>query len=127
MTTMGVGIMKSETHFGQWLERQINERGWNISELARRGEVSHVAILRVINGDRNAGPDLCRAIAKALEMPEEKVFRLAGHLSALPAPDDDLSFAEVYDMMKRLTPEERQEIMEYVEWRYRRTADKPSS
>lgn len=117
--------MVAQAHFGQWLAKELEGRGWNPSEMARRCSVSHVAILRVISGERNAGPDLCRAIAKALEMPEEKVFRLAGHLSALPAPDDDLSFAEVYDMMKRLTPEERQEILEYVEWRYRRKKAKP--
>jgi len=114
-------------HFAEWLEKELETRGWPISELARRAEVSHPAISRLISGVRNPGPDLCRAIAKGLEISEEKVFRMAGLLSELPMPEDDFTFAEVYDMMQRLTPEERQEILEYVEWRYRRAADKSSS
>jgi transcriptional regulator with XRE-family HTH domain len=110
----------SSKHFGEWIKHEIEKRGWTMSELARRCEVSHPAISRVVNGERGAGPDLCRAIARAFEMPEEHVFRMAGLLSQLPSPDDDLTFAQVYDMMNRLAPEERREIMEYVEWRYRR-------
>ncbi len=111
----------SSKHFGNWLEREIEIRGWTMSELARRCEVSHPAVSRVVSGERGAGPELCRAIAQALEMPEERVFRIAGLLSQLPAPDDDLTFAQVYDMMNRLMPEERREIMEYVAWRYKRS------
>jgi len=114
--------MASE-HFGKWLEKELETRGWPISELARRAEVSHPAISRLISGIRNPGPDLCRAIAQGLEIPEEKIFRMAGLLSDLPSTDADFTFTDVYDMMKRLTPEERQEIMEYVEWRYRRTKE----
>lgn len=107
-------------HFGDWLETEIQERGWTMSEMARRCDVSQPAISRVVSGERGAGPELCRAIAHAFDMPEEKVFRIAGLLSELPTPDEDFTFAQVYDMMKHLTPEERLEIMEYVQWRYRR-------
>ncbi len=110
----------SSKHFSDWLEKEIEKRGWSMSELARRSNVSRPAISRVVSGERGAGSALCRAIAQAFDMPEEKVFRIAGLLSELPAPDEDFTFAQVYDMMKHLTPEERVEVMEYVEWRYRR-------
>ncbi len=112
--------MSESEHFGKWLQKEIDERGWPMSELARRAEVSHTAISRVVSGERGAGPELCRAIAHALEMPEERVFRVAGLLSELPAPEEDFTFAEVYEMLKHLTPGERQEVLEYVQWRYRR-------
>jgi transcriptional regulator with XRE-family HTH domain len=110
----------SSKHFSDWLEKEIDMRGWSMSELARRCDVSRPAISRVVSGERGAGPELCRAIAHAFDMPEEKIFRIAGLLSELPAPEEDFTFAQVYDMMKHLTPEERFEIMEYVQWRYRR-------
>jgi transcriptional regulator with XRE-family HTH domain len=117
----------SSQHFGNWLEQQLEKRSWSMSELARRCDVSHPTISRVISGERGPGPDLCRAIAHAFDMPEEKVFRIAGLLSELPAPDEDFTFAQVYDMMKHLTPEERVEIMEYVRWRFRRQMRKSQS
>jgi transcriptional regulator with XRE-family HTH domain len=107
-------------HFGDWLEKEIEKRGWTMSEMARRCDVSQPAISRVVSGERGAGPELCRAIAHAFEMPEEKVFRIAGLLSQLPAPEEDLPFAEVLTLMKTLPPDERLEILEYVRWRYKR-------
>lgn len=111
--------MISQNEFSQWLVAQLEHRGWSRIDLSRQCGVSHVAITHVINGERNPGPDLCRAIARAFEMPEEEVFRLAGLLPNLPAIGDDFSFHDVYEMMKTLTPEERLQVMEYVEWQYR--------
>jgi len=106
------------SQFGDWLNAQLEERGWSQSELARRCNVTSVAISLVVNGERNPGPELCRAIAAALGLPEEKVFRLAGLLSQLPVDDETLVFQDVYEMMKNLTPAERREVLEYVTWRY---------
>jgi hypothetical protein len=39
----------------------------------------------VLNGQRNAGWDLCKAIAHGFEMTPEEVFRAAGLLTPLPA------------------------------------------
>jgi transcriptional regulator with XRE-family HTH domain len=110
----------SSKHFSDWLEKEIDMRGWSMSELARRCDVSRPAISRVVSGERGAGPELCRAIAHAFEMPEEKVFRIAGLLSQLPAPEEDFPFTEVLDLMKNLPPDERLEILQYVRWRYKR-------
>mgnify|MGYP006307225799 CR=1 FL=1 len=110
----------SSEHFGEWLEKEIDKRGWTMSELARRCDVSHPAISRVVSGERGAGPELCRAIAHAFDMPEEKIFRIAGLLSQLPAPEEDFPFAEVLALMQNLPPAERREILEYIRWRYKR-------
>lgn len=114
-------------NFGAWLAQELEQRGWTMGELARRCNVSHPAISRVVSGQHTPGVELCCAIANALEMPEEKILRLVGHLSPLPTIEEDSTFAEVYDMMKHFTPEQRRAILEYVEWRYRRAADKSSS
>ena len=67
-------------NFANWLQQELDKRGWNHTELARRSEVSPGQISRVVNGSRGAGPDLCIAIAKGLDLPREEVFRARGWL-----------------------------------------------
>jgi hypothetical protein len=48
-----------------------------------------------MSGERNAGNDTCRALARALDVPEIEVFRRAGLMSSLPASvenDDEALF-----------------------------------
>ncbi len=106
--------------FGSWLEREVAARGWTMGDLARRAGVSDAAISRILKGLRHPSPELCRALAEALDVPAEPVFRLTGLLSPLPATGDDAPIAQVADLWRHLSAEERQEIADYVEWRYHR-------
>lgn len=72
--------------FGEWLDREIMNRGWSQSEVARRGVVSASAIQQVVAGITRPGPKVCRAIAKAFEMSPDEVFRLAGLLPIAGGP-----------------------------------------
>ncbi|MCJ7532270.1 MAG: helix-turn-helix transcriptional regulator [Anaerolineales bacterium] len=58
----------------------MDKKGWGQRELARQAKVSQGSIGNVIRGDRQPGPDLCHAIARALKLPPEAVFRAAGIL-----------------------------------------------
>ncbi|MHC4413633.1 MAG: helix-turn-helix transcriptional regulator [Planctomycetota bacterium] len=73
--------------FSGWLQGELDKREWSQADLARKAGFSRAAISLVISQDRKPGPDFCRAIAKALELPEEHVFRKASLLS--PKPDGD--------------------------------------
>ena len=76
-----VSVDKESTmNFASWLQQELDKRGWNHTELARRSEVTPGQISRVANGSRGAGPDLCIAIAKGLDLSREKVFRARGWL-----------------------------------------------
>ncbi len=66
--------------FSDWLVIQLNDKGWSQAELSRQAGVSRAAISAVIVGTRNPGNDLCEAIARALKLPPETVFRAAGIL-----------------------------------------------
>jgi transcriptional regulator with XRE-family HTH domain len=70
--------------FSQWLESELEERGWRPADLAHRAELPNATLSRILNGHRRAGPEVCVALAAALEVPPEQVFRLAGLLP--PAP-----------------------------------------
>lgn len=66
--------------FATWLEQELNKRDWTYTELARRSGVAPAQISRIANGSRGAGPDLCIAMAKGLDLPREEVFRARGWL-----------------------------------------------
>lgn len=72
----------------EWLEQQLEKREWQPSDLARKVGVHAGTITRILNGERGAGPVICRAIAKALIEPEENIFRFAGLLSPKTRPED---------------------------------------
>lgn len=69
-----------QNEFIAWLSSQLEERGWSIRELARRANSSPSTIASIANGSRKPGADACAAIAKALDVSPDDVFRLAGIL-----------------------------------------------
>lgn len=66
--------------FAEWLQQELNKRKWSHNEFGRRCGVAQAQISRVISGARQAGPDLCVAIAKGLALSREEVFRARGWL-----------------------------------------------
>ena len=80
MLTMG------NKEFTDWLDQEVQERGWTFRELGRRAELSSGAVSKVMTGVVNPTWEFCAKIARALEMPEVEVFRRAGLLPVLPEP-----------------------------------------
>ncbi len=71
-------------------EKEIKDRGWNYSELARRGGASHARISQVLSGGERPGADFCFAIGRALGVSPEAVLRRAGLLPPLlPAVEEE--------------------------------------
>ena len=69
--------------FAQWINQELDQRGWSRNEAARRGGISDSMFSKVISGYANPGIDFCRGVSRAFGMPLEDVFRLAG---ILPKP-----------------------------------------
>lgn len=67
--------------FQNWLNRELNFRGWSQSELARRANITPSTISRILTGDRKIGNDVATSIADALRVPKEEVLRAAGLLT----------------------------------------------
>jgi transcriptional regulator with XRE-family HTH domain len=70
-------------NFVEWLLGEIDNRGWNQSELARRSGISHGRISQVISGEK-PGSDFCIAVARAFNISIEEVLSRAG---IIPLPD----------------------------------------
>lgn len=72
--------MGNDRLFMEWLIDEISNRGWSQADLAKHAGMNRQAVNKLINGERNPGPDSCQAIALAFKLPPEFVFRKAGLL-----------------------------------------------
>jgi integrase len=70
--------------FSDWLENEIQRRDWKPADVASKAGISRGSVSNILSGLRQPGPDVCRAIAHALQVEEEEVFRRAGLLSPIP-------------------------------------------
>ena len=107
-----------------WLLKELENRSWRPADLARRAGLASGSLSNILIGNRGVGPDICKAIAQALGEPPEKLFRLAGLLPPLPAPEDEQLY-EMSEIFQRLTAEKRQEVLDYAGWQLRRQQKEP--
>lgn len=76
-------------NFGDWLQKQLYDKGWRQAELARRASITDATLSRIMTGTRQVGPDVANSLARALGEPPERVFREAGLLPSLPPPVEE--------------------------------------
>lgn len=76
--------MEVSGSFIDWLQQELQKRGWNQAELARRSGTTTAQISRIMTGEQSPGPEVGRKIARALRVPPEEVFRHAGLLPPTP-------------------------------------------
>lgn len=93
----------------QWIIQEIEERNWSIRELARRAELSHATINAVLAEKSQPGPDFCTGVARALRVPPERVFRLAGLLPQ--KPEETAIISEFVYLLNQLPTEEQEELL----------------
>lgn len=101
------------TDFATWVTAELKQREWSQSKLARLGGVTPAAINRILNGERRPGVEVCRAIAKAFDMPEIDVLSRAG----LAAPDYDRDEVETKELLSdfySLPESDRQFILDQM-------------
>lgn len=113
------------TDFAVRLSEEMSRVGWTQSDLARHAGISQGSISNVLNGQRKPGVDFVLAVARALGVKPEDLYRTAGLLPAKPAAVDlppDLD--EVIDLLKRLPSDERKEVLMYTRFRYQQLMDK---
>lgn len=104
--------------FLTWIQAALKERGWNYSELGRRIGMMPSGVSRIMSGENSPSFEFCVGVARAFKVAPEDVLRRAGLLPPLPQIDGDASIAKTLEVMKRLTPQEREEVLAYVLWRY---------
>ncbi|MCG2785378.1 MAG: helix-turn-helix domain-containing protein [Anaerolineae bacterium] len=98
--------------FGEWLKSEINIRNISQKELADISGVTPAQISRAIGGSRGLGTDTLTAIARALRLPPEEVFRRAGILPSLP--NKDLQDAEILERTSQMTPAQKRAVLAFI-------------
>jgi len=101
--------------FASWLQNQMDERGYSQAELARLSKIKAASISRIMNGTRNVGPDVSKAIAQALQLDEDIVFRAAGLMKMKPNSDETVS--EITTIYHSLDDDNRQDLLDYARLR----------
>lgn len=100
--------------FADWLINELAKRDWSQAELARRCSTTTATISRIINGERRIGTDVANAIAFAMKIPNEEVFRQAGLLPSKPEIDPALE--ELNYKLSTLPPDLQEEALNYLNY-----------
>jgi len=94
--------------FIAWLDQELAMRGWTDNQLARHAGISHSVISRARSGVTPKW-QACEALAAALELPAELVFRKAG---LLPPVDGDQAWLEEWKhVLAQLSERDRHELL----------------
>lgn len=101
--------------FTDWLEEQMRQRAWSQAELARRAGVTQSAISLILSGSRQPGEDVSNALAKALKIPPEEVFRAAGLLP--PSRNENKKINELAHLAGELPDAELENVLEFAKHR----------
>jgi transcriptional regulator with XRE-family HTH domain len=112
--------MTSKTlDFADWLQAELQRRGWNQAELARRSGITSGQISRVLNREQGAGLETMRAVAQALDISLYDVFVRAGLLPA--HAERDSLVQQLIDMLADLPRADQEEILELARLKVERT------
>lgn len=109
--------------FIQWLDVQLRLNGWNDRQLALRAGLSHSVISKARSGILPRW-EACVALAAALDVPAELVFRQAGLL-----PPQEAECAEVEELrllLPRLLEEDRRELVQIARLKAHRNNNPPA-
>jgi transcriptional regulator with XRE-family HTH domain len=96
--------------FSEWLRKELDDRDMEVTELATKMSVPPASIYRILNGERDAGDEICRGIAKALGLPQDTVFYRAGLLTEKPEYGDDIS--ELATLFDSLSEDDKDEMIQ---------------
>ncbi len=80
-------------YFSEWLQAEMDKRGWSQSDLARFADLNRAVINKLLNGKSHPQPPTLEAISRALKIPIEITYRAAGLLPTNSENDDTVEEA----------------------------------
>lgn len=110
---INVKILSVEIQFSDWLQGEIDRRGWSWNKLAEMAGLSSGTIYNIRDGTRGVGKDSLEAIAQALRLPTDIVYRAAGFLTSSSDKSDPLA-SEAAHLVGLLSEEKKQIAVDYI-------------
>lgn len=92
-------------YFSEWLQTEMDKRGWSQSDLARYADLNRAVINKLLNGKSHPQPPTLEAISRALKIPMEIIYRAAGLLPS--NPDNDDTIEEAIHVLKSIQSAQR--------------------
>lgn len=99
-------------NFGEWLVQELEDRELSQSDLARISGLSRGTLSNIISGARGRGPESLSAIAKALKLPVEKIYRAAGLLPPIIKADEDME--QILHEIAKLPKDDQREVLAFI-------------
>ncbi len=96
-----------------WLQKKIEEAGITQAELSRLSGISKPHINKVLNGERGLSGQSLMAIAKALGIPPEEIYREAGLLP--PVSKNDKYQEKLLFLFAQLPINEKEDLLSYLQ------------
>ncbi len=96
----------------EFLNKELAERSWSGSDLARAAGVSRTTVSNVLSGKDQASHKFCVNVALALRRSVYEVLALAGHVPTLPEPVHNED--ELLRLYRQLDIRERRTLMAQI-------------
>ncbi len=99
-------LVGQNLRFAEWLQVEIDKRGWSQSDCARACDLNRAVINKLLNGKCKPQPTTLIAIARGFKIPGETIYRAAGLLPA-SADGDDTTLELIYIFNSIQSPQRR--------------------
>jgi transcriptional regulator with XRE-family HTH domain len=102
----------------KWLNNELNNRNWSLSELGRRAGVSTASISWVLSNKTKPTERFCIKIAKALGVNPDMVLKLAEYDTVtVEAEDSSLAYDQLINEAKFLEGKDLDEVLSFTRWK----------
>lgn len=105
-----------DTKFTDWLNDQLKDRNMSMRELARRGDISHTSVSKVLQGETRPTADFCIGVAKGLNHNPDYVLALAGHIAPRPEHTERLNLKKLYYILTQMSDNQLREVRHYAQY-----------
>ena len=93
------------SRFADWLQTEIDKRGWSQSDCARAADLNRAVINKLLNRKSKPQPHTLVAIARAFKLPIEIAYRAAALLP--PNTEGDETLEELIHVFKSIQSPQR--------------------
>jgi len=95
-----------------FIKLRMKELGMNQGDLAQKSELSASQISRILKLESTPSQDAIAAIARALHLPAETIFRAAGILPSISQVDE--YNAQILNETKDMTEQEKRSLLAFI-------------
>lgn len=108
-----VMILLSMENIADYIKAELERKGWSQARLAKASKLDSAVISNIVNEKRGMGWESARAIADALNIPPETMFRKAGLLPPVPTKTEQSE--QLLYLFNQLPQNEKDRLIHHIE------------